>query len=301
MDETTVQPSGAPEGAPALSAQEQAAVEVGQRGFSEPQNVNAPPPSGPQRPEWLPEKFWNAEKGEANYEALAKSYGELERLRSQPKQEQPRGAKGGVPAPVKSGGKIDKAKEQAEQAPQENPLTPLMEKARAEYAESQAVSEETVEALAQAGVPKEIFATYLRGLELITQQAMSQIYSYVEGEENYSAMARWAAENLSDAELDAYNSALDNPDLRENAVRGLFARYSSARPSEGRLITSIGTPSNAGDLYTDRAQLIADQRDPRYQSDAAFRQSVVDKLARSQRAGFRLTARPMFEREIISR
>lgn len=30
-------------------------------------------------PEWLPGKFWDAEKGEANYENLAKSYGELEK------------------------------------------------------------------------------------------------------------------------------------------------------------------------------------------------------------------------------
>lgn len=30
------------------------------------------------RPDWLPEKFWDTEKGEARTEALAKSYGELE-------------------------------------------------------------------------------------------------------------------------------------------------------------------------------------------------------------------------------
>jgi hypothetical protein len=30
------------------------------------------------RPDWVPEKFWNAEKGEADVQNLAKSYGELE-------------------------------------------------------------------------------------------------------------------------------------------------------------------------------------------------------------------------------
>ena len=43
---------------PALSPAEQASVEVGQRGFTEPTGVNTPAPSGPQRPEYVPEKFW---------------------------------------------------------------------------------------------------------------------------------------------------------------------------------------------------------------------------------------------------
>ena len=29
------------------------------------------------RPEWLPENFWNAEDGEANYEGMAKSWADM--------------------------------------------------------------------------------------------------------------------------------------------------------------------------------------------------------------------------------
>ena len=41
----------------------------------------SPPPQegAPTRPEYLPEKFWDADKGEPRWEDLAKSYGELER------------------------------------------------------------------------------------------------------------------------------------------------------------------------------------------------------------------------------
>lgn len=286
--------------APGLSSAEQAAIEAGQRGFTEPTNVNTPPPQGPQRPEHIPEKFWDAEKGEVRVEALAKSYAELERTRG----EQPKEAPQETPkeqAQARPDGKIEKAQGEQEQAPAENPLTSLMEKASAEYSEGQSVTEETIAELAKAGIPPEIMQTYLKGLELITQQSMGEIYSFVEGEENYNQMADWASKTLTDAELEAYNSALDNPSLRENAVRGLYARYSAARPNEGRLVTPQGDTSAAGDVYTDRAQLIADQKDPRYQTDAAFRQSVVDKLQRSQRNGFQLTARPMFEREVFTR
>ncbi len=36
-------------------------------------------PASPARPDYLPEKFWDAAKGEARIETLARSYGELER------------------------------------------------------------------------------------------------------------------------------------------------------------------------------------------------------------------------------
>jgi hypothetical protein len=35
------------------------------------------------RPEWLPENFWNAEDGEANYEGLAKSWADMRKMVSQ--------------------------------------------------------------------------------------------------------------------------------------------------------------------------------------------------------------------------
>src|SRR3546814_6703496 len=72
------------DGDPALSPAEQVSVEVGQRGFSEPTNVNTPPPSGAERPDHIPEKFWK--DGQVDIEAMAKSYSELERERSKPKE-----------------------------------------------------------------------------------------------------------------------------------------------------------------------------------------------------------------------
>jgi hypothetical protein len=66
------------------------------------------------------------------------------------------------------------------------------------------------------------------------------------------------------------------------------------------MITPAGTPSAAGDTYTDRSQLIADQRDPRYGTDAAFRQSVMEKLQRSQRNGFSVVQRSIFEKQVLS-
>jgi hypothetical protein len=291
---TPSEQSGASSEAPALSAAEQASIEVGQRGFTEPTNVNVLPAEGPQRPDYIPEAFWK--DGKADLEGLAKSYAELQAAQA-PAAEAPAAAEG--EAPVGADGKIAK-KEGEPEAAAPAPLATAMDKARDEWAAGQAVSEETVAELEAAGIPKAIFDVYLEGLAAITAKTMGEIHGFADGQENYDAMARWAAEKLSDAELNAYNESLDDPAKRENAVRGLYARYTTARPSEGKLITPAGTPSQAGDVYTDKSQLIADQKNPLYQTDASFRQNVMEKLQRSQAGGFSVVARPMFERTVIN-
>ncbi len=46
-----------------------------------------------ERPDWLPENFWNQDKGEANMEAMAKSYADLRKVVSQGKHKAPEGGK----------------------------------------------------------------------------------------------------------------------------------------------------------------------------------------------------------------
>jgi hypothetical protein len=298
---TGQQPQDAPNGAPALTPEEQASVQKGQQGFSEPDNPLAPPPpSGPTRPDHIPEKFWDAEKGTVNTEALLKSYTELERTRSQspePKADEPPNPNA---APVVDNGKITKPAEP--ETPAASPLTEVITAAQQEYASAKEVSEDTVKKLEEAGIPREIFQLYLKGVQAQEQATAAAVYEIVGGEDTYTEMAQWAANNLNDAELDAFNSALDNEALRENAVRGLYARFSEARPSEGTLVAPTGNADGgSGDVYTDRSQLTADLKDERYQrGDTAFHQYVKDKLARSQSSGFKLTARSMFERQVIS-
>jgi hypothetical protein len=299
---TGEQTQGAPDGALALSPEELAAVEKGRAGFGATEvNPLIKPAEGPQRPEGVPEKFWDAEKGTVNTEALIKSYTELERARTQQPQEQSApGAEENTPAPVAENGKITKPAEP--EAPAASPLTDVIAAAQQEYASAKEVSEDTVKKLEEAGIPREIFQLYLKGVEATEKATVAVVHQIVGGEDAYNEMARWAANNLSDAELDAFNTALDNEALRENAVRGLYSRFSEARPNEGKLVAPNGNSNaDAGDVYTSRDQLIADQRDERYtRGDAAFHQYVQDKLMRSQTNGFQLGARPLFERQVYS-
>ncbi|MBF7012537.1 hypothetical protein QUC32_23090 [Novosphingobium resinovorum] len=297
----TVETPAAPE-APELNAAELAAVEVGQRGFSEPENVNVIPPSGPQRPEWCPEQFWK--DGKADTEGLAKSYAELRsKMDSKPADTPADPAAPASPeAAPRPDGKIEKVEAPAEPvAPPAAPLTTAMDAARDEWAESGELSDESFASLEAAGLPRPIVELYLDGLKANAEKLMGEIHGYAGGTDAYNAMVQWAGQKLSAEEIEAYNTALDNPALRETAVIGLQAKYTRAVPSEGSLVIPNDGGAAASDVFRSRDELVAAQKDPRYSTDAAYRQTVVDKLARSQGGGFQAFSRPMFEQQVYSR
>lgn len=301
MSEQQQQEAGQ-EGAPQFTPEEQAAIEKGQQGLS-PVDPNVVPPSGPQRPEWVPEQFWK--DGQVDSEGLARSYAELRsKMDGKPAGTTPANETGAKPAAEgqRADGKIEKAEEGEgkEGEGQPAPLTAAMEAASAEWAESQEVSEDTRAALEAAGIPAPILDLYLEGLKAQTEKVVGEIHTIAGGEEAYKAMTSWAARSLSAEQIEAFNSALDNPAAREQAILGLQAQFQKANPTEGKLVIPTDGSAASGDVFASKDELVAAQRDPKYATDPVYRQSVMDKLARSQRGGFSLVDRPMFERTVIS-
>lgn len=286
----------APEVATPEAALEAAAIQRGQAGFSD---VTPATPDAPAttlvRPDHIPEQFWN--NGNVDVDGLAKSYTSI---RAKMDSGEAVKAPETPSATVGADGKIEKVEAPAATEAEAAPLTTAMEAARTEWAASGEVSEEAIASLEAAGIPRDIFNLYIEGVKAQQTQILSSIHSFAGGEQTYTEMSRWAADNLSDAELDAYNASLDNPALRENAVRGLHARFSSVRPSEGRLLTPNSGSAGAGDTYSDQSQMIADMKDPRYQTDENFRNTVQQKLQRSQANGFQVVQRSMFEKQVYS-
>jgi len=63
-------------------------------------------------------------------------------------------------------------------------------------------------------------------------------------------------------------------------VSGLTQKYQAAEGVDPSLIGGQATNSTGG-TYDSWAQVTSDMRDPRYESDPAYRQTVTSKLARS--------------------
>ena len=115
----------------------------------------------------------------------------------------------------------------------------------------------------------------------LTDAEMNQVYNSAGGEAEYNRLTAWAADNLPDRKLDAFNSMIDqgNATAIQIAVQGLRSEYEAQEGYEGRMLT--GKAARAVDGFRSQAEVVRAMNDPRYDTDPAYRQDVYDKLERS--------------------
>ena len=115
----------------------------------------------------------------------------------------------------------------------------------------------------------------------LTDAEMNQVYNSAGGEAEYNRLTAWAADNLPDRKLDAFNSMIDqgNATAIQIAVSGLRSEYEAQEGYEGRMLT--GKAARAVDGFRSQAEVVRAMNDPRYDTDPAYRQDVYDKLERS--------------------
>lgn len=214
-------------------------------------------------PEGIPAKFWNAESGEVNVDALLKSYTELEK------------AKG--------------ANEETESSPQDE-AEEIIQKAgldfndlHAEYDSNGELSAASYKSLEDAGIPKDLVNQYIEGQAALADATTSSIYTSVGGKEAYDAMLSWAQDSLDTSEISTFNEAVTSghKDQMVLAVKGLQARFQSTGSFEPSASLEGATTSTQGNSYRSVTELLTDMNDARYRNDPAFRSDVETKLSRS--------------------
>ena len=171
------------------------------------------------------------------------------------------------------------------------PAVSLINEASDEYyANDGALSEETIEKFSEMS-STDLVNAYLeiqaknpqasQGVEMSEGQVNS-VQNAAGGEANYNRVIEWAANNLPNNQIDAFDSVVDsgNPAAIGIAFQGLQRQYDEANGYEGRMLQ--GKPAGGkGDIYRSQAELVAAMSDPRYDSDPAYRADVVDKLNQS--------------------
>lgn len=211
----------------------------------------------PERPEWLPEKF-------ATVEDMAKAYAELEKGNSAGKPEDtPEADEAAVKAVTEAG--LD------------------MDALSAEYSDKGELTPESLEALAKVGITPDMVKSYIAGQTAETDKARETLLAPVGGEEAYTDLITWAADNVPSADIDAYNSVLEggDPNSIKMAVENLNAKYLEANGQEPAVFLS-GKPNTAGTaVYESTADLMKDMGNPEYAKNPAFRAKVEAKLGRS--------------------
>lgn len=223
-------------------------------------------PQDVDRPEWLPEKFKTVED-------MAKAYSQLESRLGQGNTEEPQEAFEGTELTG------EETPEEVAELLDSNGLD--FDAFLEEYAETGELSADAYAALQEVGLSESMVDSWIEGQNALAAQTTAEMQSIVGGDEAYTDMVTWAAENLPPEEVEAYNATMETQDANviKFAIQGLYSRYrSEAEPS---LIQGGTGAVSTGGKFESTAELTAAMSDPRYAKDPAYRQSVANKLAKS--------------------
>ena len=171
----------------------------------------------------------------------------------------------------------------------EAPAVSLINEASEEYyANDGTLSEETIERFSEMS-SQDLVNAYLeiqqnnpqansQGVEM-SDAEVNSVMNAAGGEAQYNRIVEWAASNLDNRSIDAFDSVVDsgNPAAINIAFAGLQSRYNDANGYEGRMLQGKAADSR-GDVYRSQAELVAAMGDPRYDSDPAYRADVIEKL-----------------------
>ena len=248
-----------------LTAEEQDSLEVGEKLVAEQEQL-------------LAGKYSSAEELESAYLSLQKKLGQTEEDEEYDYEENDEG--------------YAEEEESDEEVFDDAPAVSLINEASEEYyANEGQLSEETIERFSEMS-SQDLVNAYLE-IQASNPQAPQQAIEMSEaqvnsvqnsagGEANYNRIVEWAASNLPDNQIDAFDSVVDsgNPAAIGIAFQGLQSAYNDADGYEGRMIQGKA-PSSSGQIFRSQAELVAAMGDPRYDTDEAYRNDILARLDNS--------------------
>jgi len=247
-----------------LSAEEQNSLEVGEKLVAEQEAL-------------LAGKYKSAEELESAYLSLQKKLGQTEEEEEVDYESTDEG--------------YEEEEGSDEEVSEYAPAINLINEASEEYyANDGQLSEDTIDAFSSMS-SQDLVNAYLeiqannpqasQGVELSESQ-VNQVQNAVGGEATYNQVINWAANNLNDAAIDAFDSVVDSGNTMaiQIAFQGLQAEYEAANGYEGRMLQGRAA-SSAGEGFRSQAELVSAMGDPRYDTDEAYRDDVLRRLDQS--------------------
>lgn len=161
------------------------------------------------------------------------------------------------------------------------------ETAVSEYNEKGVLSDATMDALEKAGYPKAVVEGFIKSRQILETQYTSAVYEAAGGEEAYSRMTQWAAANLSKADVEAFNNAIDSGNLgtvklimggiRSAMGEAMTQKHGTSNPSV------MGGPASTNTTggFADKAEMVKAMSDKRYCRDPQYTKLVESRMAKT--------------------
>jgi len=219
-----------------------------------------------EKPEGVPDKFWNSDKGEIDSTSLLASYSELEKKLGSPEPPESESPQLDIPSESNS---FDLGKYEQEYSDNDSSL-----------------KEETyVELKSKFGLDKTEVDKYIAYRQADSEAFNHEIFAMAGGEKSYQGVMSWASNNLSKEEIAKTNSMLETGDKDQVRV-GVMKLVNKHREAVGaEPIRSLsGNTSEQGSgvkPFASLQQAVEARKDKRFETDPAYRQQWERRVGSS--------------------
>lgn len=138
------------------------------------------------------------------------------------------------------------------------------------------LSEDAIAALEKQGIKRELIDLYVENWNFRADSMRTAALDYAGGEQEWNGLSSWAAQNLTEAEVNRYNQLLSSDEWKV-ALDALKVRRDSSNP-EPRLVGGNESFNGSSFGYTSKAEMKADMSNPLYATSPAFRKQVMQKI-----------------------
>ena len=151
-----------------------------------------------------------------------------------------------------------------------------------EYEEKGALSDDTYKKLADAGFPKAVVDTYIRGIEAANEGYAQAVYAAAGGQDEYAKVQAYVASKGKDS-IESFNEAVMNGSVAtmKMIISGIKAEMQLRNGTNGKTILGKGG-SAAPTGYSSEADMVKAMDDPRYGVDEDYTEKVTKRLAKSK-------------------
>ena len=151
-----------------------------------------------------------------------------------------------------------------------------------EYEEKGALSEDTYKKLADAGYPKAVVDTYIRGIEAANEAFVNSVYTVAGGKDEYDKLSNYIQSKGKDA-VEGFNDALMNGSLStvKMLINGFKAEMTLRNGTQKASVLGSGSPAGTSG-FSNEADMDKAMDDPRYGVDEEYTKQVTKRLSKSK-------------------